>query len=151
MAARIVGIGQAMAGDDGVAIAVVRRLREMAPRDGVEVTEIAEASALVPLLTDGVSPVVLIDAMVDGGEPGRVVRLDGDVGARRSRLLSSHGLGVLEAIELAMTINPGDFAQRVEIIAITIARPAAYGSELSPEVARAVDRAAIEALKLART
>jgi len=149
LAGRIIGIGQAMAGDDGAAIAVVRQLRERASGAGVEVMEIAEASALVPLLTDGATPVVLIDAMVDGGEPGRVVHLRPEIGARQSRLLSSHGLGVLQAIELAMTVNPDDFAQRVEIIAITIARPSAYGAGLSPEVARAVERAAGEAIRLA--
>ena len=72
-------------------------------------------------------------------------------GMHRSRLLSSHGLGVLQAIELAMTLNPDDFAPRVEIVAITIARPAAYGTGLSPEVSRAVERAAIEVLRLAGT
>ena len=149
MAARIIGIGQAMAGDDGAGIAVVRRLCEMPSADGVEVMEIAEPSALVPLLTDGASPVVLIDAMVDGGEPGRIVHLRSGAGAGRSRLLSSHGIGVQQAIDLAMTLNPDDFAQRVEIVAITIARPAAYGTGLSPEVARAVEQAAIEALRLA--
>lgn len=149
MAARIIGMGQAMAGDDGAGIAVVRHLREMPCGDWAEVMEIAEPSALVPLLTDGASPVVLIDAMVDGGEPGLVVHLRSGAGARRPRLLSSHGIGVQQAIDLAMTLNPDDFAQRVEIVAITIARPAAYGAGLSPEVARAVERAAIEALRLA--
>ncbi len=151
MAARIIGIGQAMAGDDGAGIAVVRHLREMSSDAGVEVMEIAEPSALVPLLTDGASPVVLIDAMVDGGEPGRILHVRFGAGEHRSPLLSSHGLGVLQAIDLAMTLNPDDFAQRVEIVAITIARPAAYGTGLSPEVAQAVDRAAIEALRLAGT
>jgi hydrogenase maturation protease len=138
-----------MAGDDGAGIAVVRHIREMPPPAGVEVIEIAEPSALIPLLTDRVSPVVLIDAIVDAGEPGRVLRLRPGGGARRARLLSSHGVGVLEAIDLALTLNPDDFPQKVEIIAITIARPAAYGAALSPEVARVVGQAAGEAVRLA--
>lgn len=150
MAARIIGVGQAMAGDDGVGIAVARRIRQMRPPAAIEVVEVAEPSALLPLLTDSASLVVLIDALVDGGTPGRILRLGSGAGARRGHLLSSHGVGVLEAIELARSLDPENLAQRIEIIGVTIARPARYGEELSPGVARAVERAAAEAIKLAR-
>lgn len=138
-----------MAGDDGAGIAVARRIREMPLPAGVEVSEVAEPTALVALLTDGANPVVLIDAVVDGGKPGRVLHLAPGAHARRARLLSSHGVGVLQAIDIARTLDPDRLARRIEVIAITIARPARAGEALSPDVARAVEKAAAEALKVA--
>ncbi len=151
MAARIIGIGQPMAGDDGVGLAAARRARELSARPDLEVIELAEPSALVPLLTDGASPVVLLDALAGGGEPGRVIRLAPEGGRRGigARLLSSHGVGVCDAVELARTLEPARVAAKIEIVAVTIARPGRYRDTLSPAIAAAVDSAAALALELA--
>jgi hydrogenase maturation protease len=138
-----------MAGDDGVGVAVARRVREFEQRADIEVIELTDPSALVPLLTDGASPVVLIDALVDGGEPGRVIHLAADRDAPGARLLSSHGVGVRDAVEIARSLEPEHVAERIEIVAVTIARPSRYCDALSPAVAAALDRAAALALELA--
>jgi hydrogenase maturation protease len=138
-----------MAGDDGVGIAVARRARELSRRADVEVVELGEPSALVALLTDGASPVVLIDALVGGGAPGRVIHLARDRDARTARLLSSHGVGVRDAVEIARSLEPEHVAEKIEIVGVTIAQPSRYDDTLSPVVAGAVDRAAALALQLA--
>jgi hydrogenase maturation protease len=138
-----------MAGDDGVGIAAARRARDICELRDVEVTEIAEPSALVPLLIDGTSPVVLIDAVVGGGEPGQVLHADLDPGRPSLRLLSCHGIGVREAIALAKTLQPESVAEKIEIVAVTIPPPSRYSEMLSPEVAAAIDSAASLALRLA--
>ncbi len=137
-----------MAGDDGVGIAVARRARELHGRADLEVIELAEPSALVPLLTDGASPVVLIDALVVGGEPGHVLHFAPERDRRGARLLSSHGVGVRDAVELARTLEPERVAEKIEIVGVTIARPSRYHDALSPAVAAAVERAAALALEL---
>ena len=149
MPARIIGIGQPLAGDDGVGIAIARRAREMCERTDVEVVELSEPSALVPLLIDGANPVVLIDALVDAGEPGDVRHFAPEPGWRSARLLSSHGVGVRDAIDLARTLEPEAAANNIDIVAVTILRPSRYGETLSPAVAAAIDKAAALALRLA--
>jgi hydrogenase maturation protease len=150
MPARIVGIGQASAGDDGVGIAVVRRLRAIGVPQGIDLAEVAEPSALIQSHLCEADPVILVDAVVDDGKAGRLVQFEaGDVRAPKATLLTSHGVGVLEAVRLARQISPGEAAKRIMIVGVTIRPPRRYGEGLSPAVAAAVERAAAAALELA--
>jgi len=195
MAARIIGIGQATAGDDGVGIAVARRLGEIDLPEGIEVVEIAEPSALIDSALFGADPIILVDAIVGGGAPGRVVQFEaGDALApggplkelssepsparhgackksasaaprtlSRNRagegfpqpleggtLLTTHGVGVLEAVRLARRLSPESVARRIHIVGVTIERPKRYGEGLSAAVAAAVEPAVAAALEIAR-
>lgn len=144
---RIVGVGQPMAGDDGVGIHVAR---EVAGRGlpGIDVSEVAEPSALVPLL-EGAGRVVVVDAfLMEGAAPGEVRRLDPDELARGARSLSSHGLGVAQAIALARALSPD--AALADVVGIAIAPVRRLGPGLSERVAAAVAPAAELAIALAR-
>jgi hydrogenase maturation protease len=160
MRARIIGIGQESAGDDGVGLAVVRRLRAQAPA-GVELHEVAEASALIPLLgpsSGSSSPVtiehggtvVIVDAVVGGGAPGEVLDLaPEEIAARGLRPLSSHGIDVAQALALSRELAPC-VNSCVHIVGVSIERPSGPRPGLSPAVALAVPRAAALALARAR-
>jgi hydrogenase maturation protease len=149
LAARIIGIGQPMAGDDGVGIAVADFIGSRTDCADIEVVRIAEPSRLVSMLTDGADPVILIDAVLDAGKVGRVVVLDPQ-GRPKAKLLSTHGVGVREAIALARTLEPQQVASRIAIVGVTIGRVRRSGEKLSDEIAAAVPKAAEQALKLAR-
>ena len=87
--------------------------------------------------------VVVVDAVVGGGAPGAVMRLDARALAAGPTPLSSHGIGVAEAIELARTLYGEGAVARVEIVGVAIDRPAAGARiGLSPAVAAAVEPAA---------
>jgi hydrogenase maturation protease len=147
VAARIIGVGQQWAGDDGVGIAVIRKLREAAAR--CELIELNEPARLIDLLTDGADPVVLVDALLDDGPSGRVLLIDSHRrDARSKHLLSTHGLGVMDAIELARALHPARVAPRIFLVAITVQEAARRGVGLSPVVDAAVPRAAAQALML---
>jgi len=148
--ARIVGIGQDTAGDDGVGIAVARHLRMMKVPADIEIIERAEPSQGISLLTDGTEQVIFVDALVNGGEIGRIVEIDPSRGnSTDGRLLSTHGIGLIEAIELARALDEAAMPQRLTILGITIEQPTRYGAELSPSVAAAIPNAAELALRLA--
>jgi hydrogenase maturation protease len=144
----IVGIGQLAAGDDGVGLAVAR---ELAAR-GLPVRESADASILLVLLEAG-HRVVLVDAVAGGGPPGTVMQLDPDalVGALVDGPvpLSSHGIGVAEAIALARTLYGDAAVARLAVVGIAIERPATHAVGLSPAVAAAVRAAATRVAELA--
>ncbi|SRR5581483_8621856 len=148
MAARVIGIGREWSGDDGVGIAVVRMLRELDAR--CDLVELEEPSRLIELLTGGADPVVLVDAVLDQGPPGRVLLIGSEArGAHSDHPLSTHGVGVMEAIELARIAHPEQAAKRIFIVGITIRETSGQGQGLSAAVEAAVAQAAAQALRLA--
>src|SRR5271155_1534546 len=117
----------------------------------MDLVEALEPSQLITLLIDGANPVVLVDAVLDEGVAGRVLLIDGQRPDPHSRhLLSTHGLGVMEAIELARIAHPDRVAQRIFIVGITIQRASCGGDVLSAAVADAVPVAAARALEMAK-
>jgi hydrogenase maturation protease len=141
LALRVIGIGQAMAGDDGVGLAMLRMLREMGPPPGVELHEVGEVTALLPLL-ETAHPVVLVDALVADSATGRVLELMPERLARAEAVpASTHGIGVLETVELARTLFPETVSPCIRIVGVTIGRPDRYRDELSAEVAAALPAA----------
>lgn len=131
----IVGVGQRYAGDDGIGRAVVEELAA----SGIPATGVDDGAALLNILIDATSPVLVIDAVVGGGSPGTIHVLRREAFDAALRPVSSHGVGVLEAIDLAMRFNPG---LDVTVIGVSIEPPSSRGEGLSPEVAAAVAEAA---------
>jgi hydrogenase maturation protease len=143
-AAIVVGIGQIAAGDDGVGLAVAR---ELAGR-GVAVRESADASIVLALLEAG-HRVVVVDAVAGGGPPGSVIRIAPDTLGGGPSPLSSHGLGVAEAIALARMLYGSRVVAGLAIVGIAIDRPSTHAVGLSPAVASAVGPAAALVAELA--
>jgi hydrogenase maturation protease len=136
-----------VAGDDGVGLAVLSWLRATRVPPGTDLVAVAEPSGLVPLL-EGVERVVVVDAVLAPGEPGRVLSLaPEEVRSHRVPLLSTHGVGVATALDLARLTSSAP-APVTTIVGITITRPRAYGHDLSPEVAQAIPLAGLEILRL---
>jgi hydrogenase maturation protease len=134
-------MGQTCAGDDGVGFAVLEALRRGGVPEGVELLGVAEPTALISLL-DAAVPVLLVDAAVGAGAAGEVLSLPASaLETRRPRLLSSHGLGVAEALSLARALSPEAAAAEVWVVAVCIDRPRELRHGLSPAIARAVPRA----------
>lgn len=140
----IVGIGQLAAGDDAIGVLVARALAAR----GFETRACADASVVLALLEAG-RRVVVVDAVVGGGPPGRVLRLDPGELSGGPAPLSSHGIGVAEAIELARTLLGERIAAAVAIVGVAIDRPSRAAIELSAAVAAALEPAAALAAELA--
>jgi hydrogenase maturation protease len=141
MRARVIALGQAAAGDDGVGLAVLEALGAGGMPADIELVRAAEDVALVSLL-ETPAPVVLVDAVV-GTPAGEVLELaPADLARRGVRAVSTHGIGVADAVELARTLTPAAVSPSIRIVAVTIERPAHYSQHLSPAVAAAVPRAA---------
>jgi hydrogenase maturation protease len=139
--ARVIALGQAAAGDDGVGLAVLEHLRRRGVPDGVELVHAAEDGALITLL-ETPRPVVLVDAVL-GEPPGEVLELTPQqLEASAVRAVSTHGLGVAQAVALAREVAPATVPPAIWIVGITIAPPARYVQALSAAVAAAVPRAA---------
>ena len=141
----ILGIGQPLAGDDGVGILVARALEAR----GVAAVESTDATILLTLLAGG-RRVVIVDAVVGGGSAGDVLRIRPDTLGKGAQPVSSHGLGVTETLALACLLHGVDVSRAVEIVGVVIAAPPPLHSGLSPAVAAAIGPAAALAERLAR-
>jgi hydrogenase maturation protease len=144
MGARVIGLGQAAAGDDGVGLAVIEEIRRLGPPPGIEILEAGEATGLIPLLeTSG--RVIVVDAVVGHPRVGEVLELSGDALASRPgrlRPLSTHGVALEQAIDLARVLAPGRVTSDIVFVGVAIAPPARYTTGLSPAVQAAVPVAA---------
>ena len=130
----VVGVGQPLAGDDGVGRVVALRLRQ----EGIAALEAGDGASLLALL-DGASRAVVIDAAVGAGPPGQVrVLRPGELPAG-VHPVSSHGLSVPEALQLARVLDP---ALEVTVVAVSIAEAPIGAEGLSPPVTAAVEEAA---------
>ncbi len=133
---RVVGLGNALRGDDAVGLEVARRLRELLP-DADVIAASGEPAALLDALGDGAEEVAIVDAVRSGAPPGAVHRFD--AGAAPLPLASSastHGLGLAEAIELGRAL--GRLPARLVVYGIE-GQGYETGAQLSPPVARAAE------------
>lgn len=145
--ARVIGLGQAAAGDDQVGLAVIEHLRGTGASEAVELLAAAEPSALLPLL-ETAAPVVLVDAVL-AAPAGEVLMLaPEELEQRGLSTMSTHGLGVAQAVALARLLSPAAVSPSIHIVAVSICRPERFQQGLSPEVAAAVPRAAEHVLRI---
>jgi hydrogenase maturation protease len=115
---RVVGVGSPN-GDDAVGWEVVRKLRErLDESSGVEIFEIEGGQRLLELL-DGKGTLILIDAIVNGGERGTVNYFEWpDVRLEALSPGSTHTLRPAEALQLASALAL--LPQRVLVFGICV-------------------------------
>lgn len=136
----VIGLGNPDRGDDAAGRAVARTLAGTLPA-GVEVIEEdGEATALLARL-EGANAVWLVDASASGAAPGTLRRFDAGAAPLPAGAfgLSTHGFGLVEAVELARAL--GTLPRRCIVHAIEGAA-FAPGAPLTPAVADAVAKAA---------
>lgn len=100
----IIGVGSP-AGDDQVGWCVVHTLQQSGLSDQLscqmDLLALDRPGAGLIQYLEGVDAAVLIDAVHSGGEPGTIHRIDDPALLEKDALVSSHGLGVASALELA--------------------------------------------------
>lgn len=137
---RVIGCGNPDAGDDAVGLLAVREVRTLL--GGFEDVEVVEAGPAFRVLelAEGARAIVVVDAVrTPSGRrtPGELVRAEGGpdgLPAELSSSLSSHGLGLADAVGLAAALGhaPRVVFHGVEAEAVTA------GSPLSAPVASAL-------------
>jgi hydrogenase maturation protease len=135
----VIAIGNVFRGDDGAGPQVAARVRTLdLPR--VTVVDALGDVGLIDLWT-GHDHVILLDAVRSGAAPGTVIRRDLLAAPlpREWFHLSSHQLGIADAVELARTM--GRLPPRLVFIGIE-GEAFESGVGLSPRVTAALDDAA---------
>ena len=140
----VIGIGNEFRRDDGAGPAVVARLRDLAPPGVRFVLTDGEPTRLIEAWTGAALAVVVNAVRAEPSRPGTVHRFVVDApGAGTGRTASSHGLGLDDAVALALALDrmPG----RLIVHAIEAA-DLTQGPGLTPPVAAAVPTVAAAVL-----
>ena len=136
----VIGVGNDQRGDDGSGLEVARTLRtRLAGRARVEECS-SEGIALLDLWRDA-DEVLVVDAVVSGGVPGTVHRIEVGDGFSPGihSATSTHGLSLAEAVALGQGL--GCLPRHLVVYGIEVDQ-LDVGAGLSPPVARAVREAA---------
>ncbi len=133
---RIIGVGNAERGDDGAGRAVARWLRGKLPASVEIVEHNGEVTTLMAEL-ENVERAYLVDACASGAATGTVQRFDVATAPLPQLAfgMSTHGMGLAEAIELARAL--GQLPECCVVYAIE-GGSFAPGVALSPAVTAAV-------------
>jgi hydrogenase maturation protease len=136
----VVGVGNAVRGDDAAGLAVAERVRRRAPR-GVHVVECEQEPTRLLDAWEGADLALVVDASLSGAAAGAVRRFDATAGPIPSRTFrsSTHAFGIGDAVELGRAL--GRIPRQVVVFGIEGA-DFALGSGLSDRVASAVDEVA---------
>jgi hydrogenase maturation protease len=144
----IAGVGSEYGGDDSAGLMAARRLRRALEATGAlygEVRVVEETGHLASLVErwNGIATAVIIDAAVTGRAPGTIMRFEGDSlpADPACRFTSTHGFGVLDAIEMAKRL--GSLPQHVILYGIEAGRTGT-GATMCEEVSRAIDQVVAE-------
>ena len=130
-----IGCGNELRGDDAAGLLVARHLRSL----GLNACEHTGDGLNLIQLWEPASEVVLVDAVVAGGLPGKVSFWDGKAAPVETGLFhcSSHSLGVAEAIEMARLL--GSLPKQLLIYGIE-GKQFEVGTTPSAAVLQAVDK-----------
>ena len=127
----VLGLGNELLKDEGIGVHAVRRLRKMPGLGGVEVVE-GGIQPDAPLDYGGVGKLIIVDAVLAGGEPGTIYRCrPEDVDRVGSPLTSLHQISLLDTLRLMEQLGqkPG------EVIIIGIEPESMdYGMEMTPRL-----------------
>jgi len=136
----VVGVGNALRGDDAAGLAVADHVRAHAPAGlSVRVCE-EEPTRLLDALGDA-DVAYVVDAMSTGAPGGTVHRFDASDEPIPSRELrsSTHALGIGETLELARAL--GRLPRRTVVLGIE-GTDFGTGNALTPAASQGVERAA---------
>ncbi len=136
----VVGIGNALRGDDAAGLEVLRRLAREPLPDGVQLRECSGEPASLLAAWSGAEVLVLVDAAESGDPPGTVRRYDVSVGGLPAERLrhSTHALGPAEAIELSRAL--GTLPSRATVFTVE-GETYGHGEDLSEKVAAGIAEA----------
>ena len=134
----ILGIGNLIMGDDGAGVCVVHKLQRVhSLPSGVAVMDGGTLGLdLLPAL-EGVSHLILVDAVATGSRPGTLVKLVGEeIPLALETRLSPHQMGLKDLLAVARLMGQ----EPAEMVLIGV-QPGSIemGTELTPAVAERVD------------
>jgi hydrogenase maturation protease len=138
----ILGIGNAILGDDGVGVHVAHEVKKRIQHPDIVVDEAITGGMNLLDLILGYDKAILIDAVKsDDGNPGGVKRIPiGDFNTMHS--CNPHDVSLIEAIEMAKKMGETRIPDEIIVIGVVLKEiPCEFGETLSHDIAAAIPNA----------
>jgi hydrogenase maturation protease len=142
----VLGIGNPDRGDDAIGLLVLDELRTRCGPD-IDLSSGDGDPGWMIDAWEGRRVSVVVDAVQTGAAPGSVTVIDASAAPlpAATRLSSSHAMGVASSVELARAL--GRLPDRLVVVGVE-GQSFALGSEMSAEVAAAVNPATVTVLEV---
>lgn len=136
----VASLGNPLVGDDGVGLAVLRKLEQQELPAEVRLADLGTDLLALSSHLDGIGKVILLDAVNFNGEPGELRRFDYRElqDADGVELKTAHGINPLDA--LALLAAAGILGEREVILLGCQPEVLDPGAAMSPVVEEAVER-----------
>jgi hydrogenase maturation protease len=135
----ILGVGNIIMGDEGFGVNVARRLKELEPPANVLIKEGGVGGFNLLGSLDGVRRLIVVDVMMTDEPPGELLffKPGPGFGEPGKRIISFHQVGILELVRMWGLLG---YEPEVYFV-VTRPEKLEWGTELSPPVQRAADKA----------
>jgi len=145
----ILGIGNLLMGDEGVGVHAIRHIQQQQWPDNVRLLDGGTGGFHLLSFFKEYDPIVLIDATMDGKEPGTVTITKPRFASDFPRTLTAHDIGLRDLLESATLIGP---LPELYLVAVTIREIKSMEMELSQTLRASLPRIAeaIRAIVTAR-
>ena len=121
MKIKIIGCGNLLRGDDGIGIWVLRELEKCPLPRGVELVDMGTRGMDILFQLEDIEKVIIIDAVMSGGEPGTVYRIKReDLGDSKLNFLSLHDLNWQHGLALGEKTLGKNFPKEVLVVGVEI-------------------------------
>lgn len=131
----ILGIGNLLMGDEGVGVHAIQALQKEPLPAGVELVDGGTGGFHLLSYLSEYPTVILIDAIMDGRDPGTVAIAKPQFLSDYPRSLGAHDIGLRDLIESAALLGP---LPVMHLITISIAEIRLGTTELTPVVQQAL-------------
>ena len=131
----ILGIGNLLMGDEGVGVHAIRALQDEPLPEGVELLDGGTGGFHLLAYLRDYPRVILIDATIDGSEPGTVRVIQPRFLSDYPRSLGAHDIGLRDLLESATLLGP---LPTIDLITVSIGEIGEPTVELTPAVQQAL-------------
>ena len=135
----VLGIGNLLMGDEGVGVRAVEHLQREGGLPNVTIVDGGTGGFHLLEYLQDFSPIVMIDATMDGQPAGTVAVLRPRYASDFPRSLTAHDIGLRDLVEAAALLGP---MPAITLITVSIAEIKSMVTTLSPEVAAALPEVA---------
>jgi hydrogenase maturation protease len=127
----ILGIGNLLMGDEGVGVHAIRALEQETLPPEVDLLDGGTGGFHLLSCFDQCAQMILVDATLDGHEPGTVAVIKPQFLSDYPRSLGAHDIGLRDLLESATLLGP---LPVMHLVTISIAEIQSATTELSPLV-----------------
>ena len=139
----VIGIGNLLRSDDGAGLHIVEALREENSGDKVDLRECLSGLDVLDAVR-GYDRIIIVDAIMSGGEPGTLYTLSlKDLDEKHTlHSFSAHlNMDLPATIELGKKLFPHEVSEEITIVAVEAEDITTISDKCTPKVERAIPQA----------